>query len=66
VESARALSKLQLAEATKARLDLLAQKANEGQLTAEQSREYDRFVELGDIIAALCLNAQRQLKTTPG
>ena len=33
-ESVRALGKLQLADTAKSRLELLAQKANEGQLTA--------------------------------
>jgi hypothetical protein len=45
----------------KARLDLLANKANEGQLTSAEASEYDRFIELGDIIATLRLKAERQL-----
>src|SRR5579862_8116068 len=35
-ESVRALGELQLADTAKSRLELLAQKANEGQLTAEE------------------------------
>jgi hypothetical protein len=65
-ESVRALGELQLADTTKSRLDLLAQKANEGQLTAEEAREYDRFIELGDIIATLRLKAERQKQFVRG
>ena len=60
-ESVRALAQLTLDGAAKARLDLLAQKANEGQLTAAEASEYDRFIELEDIIATLRLKAERQL-----
>lgn len=65
-ESVRALSELQLGEAARSRLDVLAQKANEGQLSTEETREYDRFIELGDIIATLRLKAERQLKSAHG
>ncbi len=65
-ESVRALNDLQLGEAARSRLDVLAQKANEGQLSAEEAREYDRFIELGDIIAALRLKAERQLNSAHG
>ena len=60
-ESVRALGGLQLGEGAKARLDLLACKANEGQLTPDEAGEYDRFIELGDILATLRLKAERQL-----
>ena len=60
-DSVRALGQLKLDGAAKTRLDLLAQKANEGQLTQEEAGEYDRFIELGDIIATLRLKAERQL-----
>jgi hypothetical protein len=65
-ESVRALGELRLADAAKSRLDLLAQKANEGQLTAEEVREYDRFIELGDIIATLRLKAERHMPFARG
>ena len=65
-ESVRALGELRLAESAKSRLDLLAQKANEGQLTAEEVREYDRFIELGDIIATLRLKAERHMQFARG
>jgi hypothetical protein len=65
-ESVRALSTIELTGAAKSRLELLAKKANEGQLTAEEAREYDRFIELGDIITTLRLKADRQLQFARG
>ena len=64
-DSVRALGALELEPAAKARLDLLAQKANEGQFTSDEAREYDRFIELGDIVATLRLKAERQLGPAP-
>jgi hypothetical protein len=65
-DSVRALGAIQLSGAAKSRLELLAQRANEGQLSAEEAREYDRFIELGDIIATLRLKAERQLQFARG
>jgi hypothetical protein len=64
-ESVKALGELQLADTTQSRLDLLAQKAKEGQLTPEEASEYDRFIELGDIIATLRLKAERRIQFAP-
>jgi len=61
-ESVRALGQLELEESAKSRLDLLAQKANESQLTVDESAEYERFIELGDIIATLRLKAEQQAR----
>jgi hypothetical protein len=65
-ESVRALGALQLADAAQSRLESLAEKANEGQLTAEEAHEYDRFIEVGDIIATLRLKAERQMQVARG
>jgi hypothetical protein len=46
-DSVRALGELQLVETAQSRLELLAQRANEGQLTAEETSEYDRFIVTG-------------------
>lgn len=61
--SVRALAGLKLDETSKTRLDALAQKANEGQLSPDETREYDQFIELADIIATLRLKAERRLST---
>jgi hypothetical protein len=60
-ESVHALATLELDQPSKERLDLLAQKANEGQLQPEEAREYERFIELGDILATLRLKAERRI-----
>lgn len=60
-ESVRALSEMKLLTPAVARLELLAQKANEGELSPEESREYFRFIELEDVLATLRLKAERQL-----
>ena len=57
----RALGTLELDARSKERLDLLARKANEGQLGPEEAREYERFIELGDILATLRLKAERRI-----
>jgi hypothetical protein len=59
--SIRSLAALELDQPSRTRLDLLAQKANEGQLTIEEAKEYDRFIDLVDIFATLRLKAERHL-----
>jgi len=61
-QSVQALGRLELDEPTKFRLNKLAHKANEGELTLEESAEYERFIDLGDIIATLRLKAERQAR----
>jgi len=60
-ESMGLLATLKLDDGARERLDLLAQKANEGQLGPEEAREYERFIELGDILATLRLKAERRI-----
>ncbi len=45
-----------------ARIELLAQKANEGTITSEEDEEYKDFVEGGDMLALLQAKARRFLK----
>ena len=51
--SVRALRELQLDEAAQGRLNVLAQNDNEGLLTPREAREYERFIDLSDIISTL-------------
>ncbi|MSU51671.1 MAG: hypothetical protein EXS37_21700 [Opitutus sp.] len=60
----RALAELKLTATAQARLDELARKANEGQLATQEAGEYDRFIELSDILATLRLKAERQFDTS--
>jgi hypothetical protein len=59
--SVRALARLEFGPADKKRLSLLAEKANEGQLSADEAKEYDRFIELADILGTLRLKAGQHL-----
>ncbi len=60
-QTLRALATLQLDDRAKERLELLAREANEGQLGAEEAREYEWFIELGDMLATLRLRAERRV-----
>jgi hypothetical protein len=59
----RALGALQFPEPAQSRLKSFAEKANDGPLTSEEANEYDRFIDLNDIIATLAtlrLKAERK------
>lgn len=61
-DTVRALGEIQLSEATRCRIALLAEKANEGLLTPEEGLEYERFIEVSEIIATLRLKAMRRMQ----
>lgn len=60
-ESARKLLDLPLDSAVQNRVDVLAGKANEGQLTEAERAEYEAYINADDIIAILKLKARQQL-----
>lgn len=60
-ESARELAELRADPAIQARLDELAEKCTEGQLTEEESAEYETYVRALDFIAVLQSKARRVL-----
>lgn len=62
LHTVRALASLELQEKAKARLEQLAEKANEGQLSDKESREYQRFIEVDDMLATLRMKADRHHK----
>jgi hypothetical protein len=53
LEQARRLAEFRADEATQAWLDELAEKCKEGTLTDSERREYEAYVEAGDLIAVL-------------
>lgn len=61
-EFARYLVGLRADLATQARVDELADKANEGLLTREERDEYDAYITANDIIAILQAHARRALR----
>lgn len=60
-DSARRVSELRIDPALQSRIDLLAERANEGVLSEEERAEYEASVNVSDLIAILRLKARRQL-----
>lgn len=58
VEAARKLIRLKADAGTQARVDELAQKCNEGELTPAERSEYERYVTAGTMIAILQAKAR--------
>jgi hypothetical protein len=53
---------LQVAPAVLARVERLAEKANEGKLSDEERAEYEEFVEAADLLAILQVKARGVLE----
>jgi hypothetical protein len=64
-QGARQLIRMKADPVAQARIDLLARKCNEGQLTDEERHEYETYVHLGNMIAILKAKARLQLKREP-
>lgn len=60
-ESASRVAGMEIGPEVQARVDVLAKRANEGLLTAEERAEYEAFINLADIVSILQLKARRQL-----
>jgi len=60
-ESARRVLALGVPAAVQARVDTLAELANEGLLTDDERAEYEATVNAEDLVAILKLKARRQL-----
>ena len=58
VEAARKLVALKADPKTQARVDELARKCNEGELTSAEKSEYQRYVTTGNLIAILQAKAR--------
>ena len=58
VEAARKLIRLKADTSTQARVDELARKCNEGELTPDERVEYERYVTVGSLIAILQAKAR--------
>jgi hypothetical protein len=58
VEAARKLVRLKADAKTQARVDELARKCNEGELTPQERAEYERYVTAGNLIAILQAKAR--------
>lgn len=61
VETARALASLQVGKRTQARVEKLAEKCNEGKLTAAERDEYEAYVQASTLIGILQAKARKAL-----
>jgi hypothetical protein len=64
-ESAKRLVDLGIDPAVQARVDVLAERANEGLLTPEERSEYEAYINADDFIAILKAKAERFLANGP-
>ncbi len=58
VEAARKLVRIKADAKTQARVDELARKCNEGELTPKERSEYERYLTAGNLIAILQAHAR--------
>ena len=59
LKTARALAALRVGERTQARVEKLAEKCNEGQLTPDERAEYEAYVQASTLIGILQAKARR-------
>lgn len=62
-EAARQIASAEADDQLQQRVAELANKANEGTLTSEEQREYEAYIDAGDIVATLQVIARKTLET---
>ena len=62
-ESAQRVVEFSFDPAVQARIDTLAERANDGVLSEEEGAEYDAFINAADFISILKLKVRRQLNS---
>jgi hypothetical protein len=62
-ESARRLAEFRIDPAVQARIDTLAERANDGLLNEDERTEYEAIVNAADFISVLKLKARRQVNS---
>jgi len=65
-ESAQRVAEFRLNPALQARIDILAERANDGVLSDDERAEYEAFVDAVDFISIFQIKSQRQLKSNGG
>jgi hypothetical protein len=65
-EAARQIVRAEADEELQQRVQELAGRANEGILTPDEQREYEAYVDAGDIVATLQAVARKTLQTVAG
>jgi hypothetical protein len=61
--SAQRVAEFRVDEAVQAGIDILAERANAGELSADERAEYGAFVTAADFISILKLKARQQLRS---
>jgi hypothetical protein len=64
MESARRIVELRVDASVQERIDVLAERANEGTLPDEERMEYEALTNAADFISVLKLKARQQLSST--
>jgi hypothetical protein len=64
-ESARRVAEFRIDPSVEARIDALAERANDGVLSEEERAEYEAFISVADFISILKLKARRHLDSNP-
>ena len=62
-DSARRVAECRVGPAVKERIQVLADKANDGLLSEDERADYEAIINTAEIISILKLKAQRQLKS---
>jgi len=65
-ESAQRVAEFRVGPAVQARIDQLAERANDGMLGGQERAEYEAFINAADFISILKLKARRQLNSNAG
>jgi hypothetical protein len=63
IDSARRVAAFRIDPAVQARIDALAERANNGALSDEERAEYEACINAADFISILKLKARRQLQS---
>jgi uncharacterized protein YnzC (UPF0291/DUF896 family) len=63
-ESARRVIEFRVSQPVQQRIDALAERANEGVLTADEATEYEALINAADFISILKLKARQNLRPT--
>ncbi len=58
-ESAKRVAELSIDPVVQARVDVLAERANEGLLTSEERAEYEAYINIDDFISILKMKTKR-------
>jgi hypothetical protein len=64
LKTARALAALRVGGRTQARVEKLAEKCNEGRLTANERAEYEAYVQASTLIGILQAKARKAIQLT--